>query len=102
MPQFRKRPILIDAERFEPKGIFDGLSWRPYWEPYVVLDVVRLRAWPWFWRARYAIRTAEGLMDLHIGDWIITGIAGEHYPCKPAIFEAKYDPIIKETTDATA
>lgn len=39
------------------------------------------------------IDTLEGGHIVCPGDYIITGIAGEHYPCKPAIFHASYEPI---------
>ena len=38
------------------------------------------------------IDTPEGRLRVEAGDWIITGIAGEHYPCKPDIFEQLYNP----------
>lgn len=38
------------------------------------------------------IETLEGTMRADVGDWIITGIKGERYPCKPDIFEATYAP----------
>ena len=38
------------------------------------------------------IETLEGCMRVSPGDWIITGVNGEHYPCKPDIFEATYEP----------
>ena len=39
------------------------------------------------------ISTLEGEMTVSIGDWIIKGIKGEIYPCKPDIFEATYEPV---------
>ncbi len=39
-----------------------------------------------------AIVTLEGTMQAEPGDWIITGVKGEVYPCKPDIFEATYEP----------
>ena len=39
------------------------------------------------------IRTLEGDMIAALGDWIIKGIAGEFYPCKPDIFAATYDSV---------
>ena len=39
------------------------------------------------------IDTLEGRMRADIGDWIITGVDGEQYPCKPDIFEKTYDII---------
>ncbi len=38
------------------------------------------------------IETLEGWLRVEPGDWIITGVAGEHYPCKHAIFAQLYAP----------
>ena len=40
---------------------------------------------------RMVIHTLEGDMTAQIGDWIITGLRGEQYPCKPDIFEKSYE-----------
>jgi hypothetical protein len=42
------------------------------------------------------IATLEGGHIVTSGDWIIRGVKGEHYPCKPDIFELTYEPLIKE------
>ena len=47
------------------------------------------------------IETLEGTMHASIGDWIITGVKGEPYPCKPDIFEKTYEPVV-EVKDAVA
>ena len=39
------------------------------------------------------IETLEGVMHAEPGDWIITGVNGERYPCKPDIFEKTYGPV---------
>lgn len=39
------------------------------------------------------IHTLEGMLTASIGDWIIKGIKGEFYPCKPDIFAATYEPV---------
>lgn len=39
------------------------------------------------------IHTLEGDMKADVGDYIITGVDGEQYPCKPNIFEKTYEPI---------
>lgn len=39
------------------------------------------------------IVTLEGTMHANVGDWIITGVNGEQYPCKPDIFEKTYELI---------
>jgi hypothetical protein len=38
------------------------------------------------------IKTLEGTMRASVGDWIIKGVKGEFYPCKPDIFAATYEP----------
>jgi hypothetical protein len=43
------------------------------------------------------IKTLEGEMTADKGDWIIKGVKGEFYPCKPDIFEATYEPVIEPT-----
>lgn len=43
------------------------------------------------------IRTLEGTMAALPGDWIIQGVQGEFYPCKPDIFEATYEPVDEPT-----
>lgn len=45
------------------------------------------------------IETLEGRMRANIGDWIITGVAGEHYPCKDEIFRATYEPVDGDWSD---
>lgn len=41
----------------------------------------------------FVIRTLEGEMRASVGDWIIKGVKGEFYPCKPDIFEATYEEV---------
>ena len=41
------------------------------------------------------IDTLEGLMEASVGDWIIRGVQGEFYPCKPDIFEATYEQVTR-------
>jgi len=48
-----------------------------------------------------AIETLEGRMLAEPGDWIITGLKGERYPCKPDIFEMTYEPV-PETAISTS
>lgn len=39
------------------------------------------------------VHTLEGALQAKPGDWIIRGVKGEFYPCKPDVFEATYDPV---------
>lgn len=43
------------------------------------------------------IETLEGIMKASVGDYIIKGVNGEFYPCKPDIFEKTYERVIDET-----
>lgn len=76
--RFRKKPIVIEASQW----------FKPGDHPSVVLKSAPNRygddGIPW-------IETLEGGHVVTPGDWIITGIQGEHYPCKPDIFEATYE-----------
>ena len=49
---------------------------------------------------RQEIRTLEGVMVADPGDWIITGVANEKYPCKDDIFRATYMPVDEEAERA--
>ncbi|MCK9244677.1 MAG: hypothetical protein M0R06_03330 [Sphaerochaeta sp.] len=42
---------------------------------------------------KVTIKTLEGRLEVSIGDWIIKGIKGEYYPCKPDIFELTYEAL---------
>ena len=66
MPRFRKRPIVVEAEQWFRKN--DALE-----------DF-------------FYIETLEGSIRVNSGDWIITGVMGEIYPCKNEIFQMTYEP----------
>jgi hypothetical protein len=83
MSKFRKKPIVIDAVQFDPQmnGWPDGVI--PWREPNAT---PRDMSWGY-------IDTLEGKMHVQAGDWIITGVNGEKYPCKPDIFEKTYEAV---------
>jgi hypothetical protein len=70
--KFRKKPVVIEATQWFKDGD----------HPSVRRGCITGRA---------LIDTMEGEMYVIPGDWIITGVKGEHYPCKPDIFEATYE-----------
>lgn len=84
MPKFRKKPIVIEAERVDldddSQLVRLGIKARQMGHGYS--DA----------RIEFFIPTLEGEHIVSEGDWIITGIKGERYPCKPDIFEATYEP----------
>jgi len=96
MPTFTKRPVTIEAIQFiqgtttkgqilefcsgANVGVFIGESTTVEHESTDIRWV--------------SIRTLEGEMHVSDGDWIIKGIQGEFYPCKPDIFEATYEEVV--------
>lgn len=85
MPLFRKKPIEIEARQLL-QG--DGLSLMEWCGAILGPPSMDPELPPTF-----DIPTLEGVMRADYGDWIIKGVAGEFYPCKPAIFEATYEEV---------
>ena len=93
--KFRKRPVVIEAMQVPDPS--DGKAWADlaYWidqgqmpgtitaEPSEGMNGVD----------GLLIHTLEGTMRADIGDWIIKGVKGEFYPCKPDIFDATYEAV---------
>ena len=82
--RYRKRPVVIEAVQFKD-GKFVGTA--PLWMGAAALDGVICRD-----GQSLFIETLGGRMEAKSGDWIIRGVQGELYPCKPVIFEATYEP----------
>lgn len=81
MPKFTKKPVEIEAVQFKSGEQDSDLAWA------VIDGVIRYTE-----QGTMLIKTLEGVMEAQPGDWIIRGIKGELYPCKPDIFAATYDP----------
>ncbi|CDM88189.1 Uncharacterized 10.3 kDa protein in GP2-GP6 intergenic region [Xenorhabdus bovienii] len=90
MAKFRKKPVVIDAFLF--KGESNLNPEIPEWFVDAVLNS-EIKAEP----DHIIIRTLEGNHRADIGDWIIQGIKGELYPCKPEIFELTYEAIAPQS-----
>lgn len=88
MTLFRKKPVVIQAEQWFPGKVITGVELRSG-PGYTVEENGVFRAGPDVQVA--VIDTLEGEMRVSPGDWIITGVKGEKYPCKPDIFEATYE-----------
>jgi len=82
MSRFRKRPVVIEAIQFRAGEQDSSLC-----------DAVAAGRVRYTEEGTMLIRTIEGTMEARPGDWIITGIKGELYPCKPDIFSATYEPV---------
>lgn len=90
MAKFRKKPVVIEAVQYTGKP--QSMDEIPQWMFNAMMDRV-IRPSPDEEPLKYlTIKTLEGDHRADIGDWIIQGIKGELYPCKPDIFAATYDP----------
>lgn len=80
--QYRKMPIVIEAIQWTGQNIAEVNAFMsPVAAIYVGTDNL------------IAIETLEGRMIANKGDWIIRGVKGELYPCKPEIFALTYEPV---------
>ncbi len=81
MTQYRKKPVVIDAVQWNGKmqDVIDchGVQFPTYGQPF---------------NGALRISTLEGDHACELGDWIIKGVKGEFYPCKPDIFAMTYEP----------
>lgn len=85
MPKYVKKPVVIEAMRVPVKGEEPSLEFIEFMAtlpPYVFSDRDE----------GITIETLEGTMRADPGDYIIKGVEGEIYPCKPSIFEKTYEP----------
>lgn len=83
MAKYRKKPVVIEAWMNT-----DDVPW-PDW--LTQADVGREPG------GVILVNTLEGVMKAEPGDWIIRGIKGEVYPCKPDIFEQTYERVDENT-----
>ncbi len=87
--KFRKKPIEVEAIQWTGKN-FEEIQSFVSWEP---LEFnIHPKAVYGDERTNLIIPTLEGEMKAPRGWWIIKGIEGEFYPCKPDIFEKTYEP----------
>ena len=84
--KYRKKPVVIDAFQLPQRGD-DETGPFLEWAEQHGLEFESDRD------EGIAIVTLEGVMRADPGDWIIKGVKGEFYPCKPDIFAATYEPV---------
>lgn len=80
MKKYRKKPVVIEALQFDGKNYEECLNLS---EDIFMFDGDNY----------LNITTLEGTMKCSVGDYIIKGINGEFYPCKPDIFEKTYEEV---------
>lgn len=85
--KFRKKPVTVDAfQWFKSMGEVYPVVCNPIGNPMTPNS--------------FYIKTLEGFMEVSEGDWIIKGIKGEFYLCKPDIFEMTYEKDNSEAREA--
>lgn len=100
--KFMKRPVVIEAMQFDGAvgsrnellawiGVNGGTA--RHWAHRDELRAPNGEVSQSYDPEHLTISTLEGRMRADLGDWIIRGVAGEFYPCKPDIFEATYEPV---------
>lgn len=86
MARYRKKPVEIEAIQWLGAGDNNRImNW-------LAQQKAAVEGWL-FHDTDITIPTLEGAMKALPGDWIIRGIKGEFYPCKPDIFAASYDHV---------
>lgn len=86
MSKFRKKPVVIEATQWFKDGDHPAVKRSQGTTASAISPGILYQS------KDYYIHTLEGKMLVSPGDWIITGVKGEQYPCKPDIFEATYEP----------
>lgn len=88
--RYRKRPVVIEAAQWLPGDLVAAgrvIGWLMAHNVDFFHETGRGKT------TTIEIRTLEGVMTGDPGDWIIRGVKGEFYPCKPDIFAATYEPV---------
>lgn len=87
MAEYRKKPIVVEAVQYL------GYESLPEIAQFMKDEYLRVLFKPV--SEQLIIPTLEGDHEANVGDWIIKGIKGEFYPCKPDIFEQTYEKVEK-------
>ena len=87
--KYRKKPVVIEAMQIPEPG-YENREQGTRLEEWLASSGCKYSI---FQDAVVLIHTLEGAMEGRPGDWIIKGVAGEFYPCKPDIFETTYEPV---------
>lgn len=90
MAKFRKKPVVIEAVQLQRR-----FGWPDWFHQAVTENLIVTHGLGKFGEGPVScsIKTLEGEMVANEGDWIIKGVKGEIYPCKPDIFAATYEPV---------
>lgn len=85
MARYRKKPVIVEVEQWfegmQIDGVVDFAMYSECWFDKTAED------------GRYSVDTLEGPQVIRNGDYVITGVKGEKYLCKPDIFEMTYERV---------
>lgn len=99
--QWRKKPVVVEAMKY-PGHTVTGVDTLLAFEDWIEPLAKAAGRWPLTYRGQsLIIPTLEGDHEAKPGDYIIRGVSGEIYPCKPDIFAKTYEPALATRTDAT-
>jgi hypothetical protein len=108
MPKFRKKPVVISAVQWTGVNVQEiteflaGAELLPVRSALADVTLQKLAVFDYTATPPVlTIPTLEGDHRASVGDWIIRGVKGEFYPCKPDIFSATYDAVKDELDDGT-
>jgi len=99
MGQYRKKPVVIEAFQMTRERRADNSEWPEWlhkaWQlDHSYLGSLSCEDYPNSdGMDRLQIRTLEGIHAVTCGDWIIRGVKGEIYPCKPDVFAMTYEAV---------
>lgn len=96
--RYRKKPVEVEAYQLTQENFQDWESW-PRWLSGAVVGSRPRRIYYASPPALIVVDTLEGQMKAYPDDWIIKGVQGELYPCRPAIFEATYEEVGDEVSE---
>ena len=100
MTKYRKKPVVIEAFQYDGDLIDStGYYYVPEWAQYANFEGILYYGDYKGKPGELFIKTLEGNMHVNVGDYIIKGIQGEIYPCKPSIFEATYEKVNDENSE---
>ena len=91
--KYRKKPVIIEAIQFD--GSTNSVERIKDWSEHLIEFFAAERVNQTIYPSFLVIPTLEGNMTASVNDWVIKGIKGEFYPCKPDIFEGTYE-LVKE------
>jgi len=91
--KFRKKPVVIEAFQMTKEQRWDNSDWPQWAHEAWNSEPSEGAIWCEDGGEQLYCGTLEGVHIIDFGDWIIQGIQGEIYPCKPDIFEQTYERI---------